>query len=186
MLLHDIKELLIKDYQESNNKVVYIDLIKNNFPLDYSQFDFKIKEQYNIGEINQKEIYRQQIEYAFTNISKFFKEDLIIYKDYMYLCSKIKRNIIQINKKYPLKNIILLENENNIIECIIIDREKEEKIEITIKFKNEKMKNEAFDFINNKIELSKKSNSNKFYKYIFKLLKHESNKNISNRYNTEK
>ena len=186
MLLHDIKELLIKDYQESNNKVVYIDLIKNNFPLDYSQFDFKIKEQYNIGEINQKEIYRQQIEYSFTNISKFFKEDLIIYKDYMYFCSKIKRNIIQINKKYPLKNIILLENENNIIECIIIDREKEEKIEITIKFKNEKMKNEAFDFINNKIELSKKSNSNKFYKYIFKLLKYESNKNSSNRYNTEK
>jgi hypothetical protein len=173
MLLHDIKEFLFNSYQEKSDKI-YKDLIKNHFPLDNSQLDFKIKVQYNIGEINEKDIYKQTVDFSFMNEERYQRQELIIYREYIYFCTKIKRNIVQINQKYALKYALLLENEENIIECIIINREIQEKIEIKIKFKNKNIRNEALDYINNKIEMAKKSDNVKFYKFIKKLLKHES------------
>ena len=185
MLLHDIKELLLNSYQEKNDKI-YKDLIKNHFPLDYSQLDFKLKVQYDIGEINEKDIYKQTIDFSFMNEERYQRQELIIYREYIYFCTKIKRNIVQINQKYALKYALLLENEKNIIECIIINRENQEKIEIKIKFKNENIRNEALDYINNKIEIAKKNDSVKFYKYIKRLLKHESIRKASSRSKIEK
>jgi len=185
MLLHDIKELLLNSYQEKNDKI-YKDLIKNHFPLDYSQLDFKLKVQYDIGEINEKDIYKQTIDFSFMNEERYQRQELIIYREYIYFCTKVKRNIVQINQKYALKYALLLENEENIIECIIINRENQEKIEIKIKFKNENIRNEALDYINNKIEIAKKNDSVKFYKYIKRLLKHESIRKASSRSKTEK
>jgi len=185
MLLHDIKELLFNSYKEKNDKI-YKDLIKNHFPLDYSQLDFKIKVHYDIGEINEKDIYTKTIDFSFMNEDKYQRQELIIYREFIYFGTKIKRNIVQINQKYALKYMILLENEENIIECIIINRENQEKIEIKIKFKNENIRNEALDYINNKIEIAKKSDNAKFYKYIKKLLKHESIRKASSTCKTEK
>lgn len=185
MLLHDIKELLLNSYQEKNDKI-YKDLIKNHFPLDYSQLDFKLKVQYDIGEINEKDIYKQTIDFSFMNEERYQRQELIIYREYIYFCTRVKRNIVQINQKYALKYALLLENEENIIECIIINRENQEKIEIKIKFKNENIRNEALDYINNKIEIAKKNDSVKFYKYIKRLLKHESIRKASSRSKTEK
>lgn len=185
MILHDIKELLYNSYQEKNDKM-YKDLIKNHFPLDYSQLDFKIKVEYDIGEINEKDIYKQTVDFSFMNEERYQRQELIIYREYIYFCTKVKRNIVQINQKYALKYAILLENEENIIECIIINRENQEKIEIKIKFKNENIRNEALDFINNKIDIAKKNDNAKFYKYIKKLLKHESIRKTSSRCKIEK
>ena len=185
MLLHDIKELLLNSYQEKNDKMDK-DLIKNHFPLDYSQLDFKLKVQYDIGEINEKDIYKQTIDFSFMNEEKYQRQELIIYREYIYFCTKVKRNIVQINQKYALKYALLLENEENIIEFIIINRENQEKIEIKIKFKNENIRNEALDYINNKIEIAKKNDSVKFYKYIKRLLKHESIRKASSRSKTGK
>ena len=176
MLLHDIKELLTKASKESNPKI-YKDLIKEHFPLDFWQLDFKTKEQYDIGVINPKEIYKQQIEFSFTGTNTFSIQELIVFRSYIYFGTKMKKNNVQINQKYPLKYIILLENDEDIIECIIINQEKQEKTEITIKFRNNKIRDEALNYINDKIELAKKSNSYKFYKYIWRLLKNESLKN---------
>ena len=185
MLLHDIKELLLNSYQEKNDKMDK-DLIKNHFPLDYSQLDFKLKVQYDIGEINEKDIYKQTIDFSFMNEERYQRQELIIYREYIYFCTKVKRNIVQINQKYALKYALLLENEENIIEFIIINRENQEKIEIKIKFKNENIRNEALDYINNKIEIAKKNDSVKFYKYIKRLLKHESIRKASSRSKTGK
>ena len=185
MLLHDIKELLVNSFKEKNDKI-YKDLIKNHFPLDYSQLDFKIKVHYDIGEINEKDIYTKTIDFSFMNEDKYQRQELIIYREFIYFGTKIKKNIVQINQKYALKYMILLENEENIIECIIINRENQEKIEIKIKFKNENIRNEALDYINNKIEIAKKSDNAKFYKYIKKLLKHESIRKASSTCKTEK
>ena len=185
MILHDIKELLVNSFKEKNDKI-YKDLIKKHFPLDYSQLDYKINVQYDIGEINEKDIYIKTVDFSFMNEDKYQRQELIIYREYIYFGTKIKRNIVQINQKYALKYMILLENEENIIECIIINRENQEKIEIKIKFKNENIRNEALDYINNKIEIAKKSDNAKFYKYIKKLLKHESIRKASSTCKTEK
>ena len=182
MLLHDIKEFLFNSYQEKSDKI-YKDLIKNHFPLDNSQLDFKIKVQYDIGEINEKNIYKQTVDFSFMNEERYQRQELIIYREYIYFCT----NIVQINQKYALKYALLLENEENIIECIIINREIQEKIEIKIKFKNKNIRNEALDYINNKIEIAKKADSIKFYKYIKRLLKNESfRKKSSSRCKNEK
>ena len=185
MFLHDIKELLANSFNESNNKT-YKDIIKEHFPLDFSQLDFKLNEQYDIAYLNQKEMYRQQIEFSFINTNIFSFQELIIYRGYMYICNLVKKKYIQINHKYPLKYVVLLENGDNFIECIIINKEKQEKTEIIIKFKKKNLRDEAINFINSKIEYDKKSDSFKFYKYIFHLLKKESTlKNSSNRFKTD-
>ena len=179
ILLHDIKELLFKSSKNKNYNINK-ELIKNNFPLDYSQLDLKINEQYDLRKLNQKEIYRRQIEYSYIGNNDFILKVLVIYRSYLYFCDQKKTNIIQINQKYSLKNIILLENDENFIECIIINKENNEKVEIIIKFKNKKLRDEALNFINNKIDLEKKrSDGFKFYKYIFRLLKSESTNTIS-------
>ena len=183
MLLHDIKEFLTNIPKENTN-IIFKDIIKDHFPLDHSQLDFKLNEQYNIGLINQKEIYREQVEFSFINTDIFRIVELIVYRGYMYICTKIKKNIIIVDYKYDLKNIILLESEENLIECLIINREKQEQIEIIIKYKNQNLRNKAIESINNKIEAAKNNDKVKFYKYFFRLLKHESKKKF-NRFNTD-
>ena len=183
MLLHDIKELLMNTQKENNN-AIYKDIIKEHFPLDNSQLDFKLEQQYDIDTINQKDIYIEQIEFSFINSDVFLTSEIVIYRGHLYICTKIKKNIIQINYKYDLKNIILLENEENIIECIIIDREKQKPIEIIFKFKNQNTRNEAMNIINNKIEAAKNNDKTKFHKYILRLLKQESTKKLK-KFNTD-
>ena len=179
MLIHDIKELLIKASRESKITMCK-DIIKEHFPLDFSPLDFKVKEEYDIGRINPKEMYRQQIEYSLIGFNNFCFQELIIYRGYMYFCNKgKKKNSIQINQKFPLNQIMLLENGDEYIECIIINREQPEKIEIVIKFKNKSLRDEAINIINSKIDYDKKSDSFKFYKYIFLLLKKENPKKYS-------
>ena len=176
MLLHDIKELLYKSTKESNNKI-YKDIIKQYFPLEHSQLNFNINQQYDIRNINQKEIYRQQIEYSLIEKkNEILSQELIIYREYLYFGKQIKRNIIQINQKYPLKFIILLENGENIIEFIIIDKEKQKKVEIITRFNNKNNRDKSLNYIKKKIELAQKSDSFKFYQYIWGLLKKESKK----------
>jgi hypothetical protein len=179
ILLHDIKELFFKA-SKNKNYSINKELIKNNFPLDYSQLDLKINEQYDLRKLNQKEIYKRQIEYSYIGKNDFILKVLFIYRSYLYFCDQKKTNIIQVNQKYSLKNIILIENDENFIECIIINKEKNEKVEIIMKFKNKKFRDDALNFINNKIDLEKKrSDGFKFYKYIFRLLKSESTNTIS-------
>ena len=102
MLLHDIKELLMNTQKENNN-AIYKDIIKEHFPLDYSQLDFKLDQQYDIDVISQKDIYRKQIEFSFINVNIFITSELVIYRGYLYICTKIKKNIIKIDYKFDIK-----------------------------------------------------------------------------------
>ena len=87
---------------------------------DFLEIDFKEKEQYDLGIINPKEIYIQQIEFSFIGSDNYYMQELIVFRNYIYFGTKIKKNSVIINQKFPLKNIYLLENDNDIIECIII------------------------------------------------------------------
>ena len=154
MVLHDTREIITKKFTHINNitnKNQVNKLIKDQFPLDFSYKNFKIDEEYDISEFNSNEIYRQQIEYKFIGEEKYSKGELVIYREFVYFCISIDKNIIKIELIYPLKCIILLENNDNLLEFIVIKRDLKQKAELIIKFKNKEIRNQTEKFINNRI-----------------------------------
>ena len=174
MILHDTKEIITNKFSHINNitcKNHINKLIKDQFPLDFSYKNFKIDEEYDISEFDSNEIYRQQIEYKFIEEEKFSKGELVIYREFAYFCISTDKNIIKIDLIYPLKCIILLENNENLLEFIVIKRDLKQKAELIMKFKNKEIRNKTENFINNKIESCKDVNINNFLEYFEGLVK---------------
>ena len=162
MQLNDLKSIF------SNLRNKKLNLIKNNFPLSDNKNDFYLDREYNIERASPKKIFRQKVSYKTMNSEVLEEGELIVYRDYLYFCSLINKYIIRISLKFKLDSISIYNNigENNIINFLISNDnnmengQREENIEnennnrnlnISVKFKDEKIRDEVTKFLNEKI-----------------------------------
>ena len=172
MQLNDLKDIF------SNIRNRKLTLIKDNFPLSDSKNDFSVDKEYNIEKISPKKIYRQVISYKAMGSEISEKGELIVFRDFLYFCSIIKRFLIRINLKFQLDAITMYNNkdENNVINFFVpndknVENGEDEEnqgdennnnknnLDIVVKLKDEKTRDEVAKFLNEKI--ANKSNNDR-------------------------
>ena len=166
MMLHDIREMLLINnsfFKKLNN----LKLIKDNFPIENNNSELDINTEYEFQKIKSMKNFRNEsISYKLPEKNDFEEGELIILNKCSYFVEIINENKVKVKYKYQLKTIFLYQDnshnnqeEKNLIHFLIYDdsndkeneREKKEKMNIPVKFKDEETKEEISKYINDKI-----------------------------------
>ena len=123
MMIHDLREILISNanlsrYSNSNR------LIKNYFPLYNNKNNalrFKVNTEWNLEKINYKQIFRENVSFKFSEEEQFIEGEIILFRQYLYLTTKIRRNLVKINFRIKIKltNMYKKFDNKNIINFLI-------------------------------------------------------------------
>ena len=167
MMLHDLREILLNKTNSAKN----IKIIKDKFPLIINKADiieFKVNTECNLDKISKKKLYRQSVKYKINNTEEFEEgEFTILYGKCLYIVKVIKKNLVKIICKIPLKlaKINQDSNENDIINIMVEnydenigddsyeEKEDDEKtnLNIIVKFNDDKIRDDTLQYINDKI-----------------------------------
>ena len=189
MLIYDLKTIF-KKRKSDNNINIPNKLMKNQFPLDLSSYDFQIGEKYDLEKFNSNEIYKQQIHYKIltsdnTKDKPFIKCEIFFYRSFIYFGLKNQEDLdkILIFKKIDIKLIEVNKdyNQKEVENCIQIKLDDGNDELILIKFENKNTRNNFKDLINKKIMTSSNDERLLFSQFFEELIrKYRINENNNN------
>lgn len=176
MMLHDLKEML-------NISKKTMKLIKNDFPLiknNYEMIDLKSNEDFNLEKINKTNIFRIKIFFKLYEKEEFKEGELIIYKNYLYITTTIKDNLVKsIDFKLKLNSAQMYKtfNENDTINFLITNKDDDyldeksriknpKDLNIILKFQDEKQRDETINYYNEKSVSLNNFEKSAFIKYF--------------------
>ena len=167
MMIHDLRKMLLINKSSSKN-LDNLDLIKNKFPLhnNSNEIELNIDSEYELQKLEEKKnSTKLSISYKFSENNDFKDGELIVFNKYCYFAELLDENKLKIKHKFKINTIYLFqdkninEEENNLINFLIYENplfnkgnlNDEKKVNIFVKFEDEKTKEKVSKSINDKI-----------------------------------
>ena len=185
MMIHDLREMLLINngfYKNLNAE----NLIKNKFPLQNNESELIINNTYELQKLKtMKNFIQISVLYKCNEQQDFEEGELILLNKFSYFAKLIEEDKIKIKNKFNLNSIYLYQDnfnyidnkENSIINFLIHENppeinnenDKIDKLIYSVKFKDEKTKEEYTKYINDKCCSVKNDERMNFMSYLDKI-----------------
>ena len=185
MMIHDLREMLLINNGFFKNLNVE-SLIKNKFPLQNNESELNINNTYELQKLKtMKNFIQISVLYKCNEQQDFEEGELILLNKFSYFAKLIEEDRIKIKNKFNLNSIYLYQDnfnyidnkENSIINFLIHENppeinnenDKIDKLIYSVKFKDEKTKEEYTKYINDKCCSVKNDERMNFMSYLDKI-----------------
>ena len=185
MMIHDLREMLLINNGFFKNLNVE-SLIKNKFPLQNNESELNINNTYELQKLKtMKNFIQISVLYKCNEQQDFEEGELILLNKFSYFAKLIEEDKIKIKNKFNLNSIYLYQDnfnyidnkENSIINFLIHENppeinnenDKIDKLIYSVKFKDEKTKEEYTKYINDKCCSVKNDERMNFMSYLDKI-----------------
>ena len=185
MMIHDLREMLLINNGFFKNLNAE-NLIKNKFPLQNNESELNINNTYELQKLKtMKNFIQISVLYKCNEQQDFEEGELILLNKFSYFAKLIEEDRIKIKNKFNLNSIYLYQDnfnyidnkENSIINFLIHENppeinnenDKIDKLIYSVKFKDEKTKEEYTKYINDKCCSVKNDERMNFMSYLDKI-----------------
>ena len=185
MMIHDLREMLLINNGFFKNLNAE-NLIKNKFPLQNNESELNINNTYELQKLKtMKNFIQISVLYKCNEQQDFEEGELILLNKFSYFAKLIEEDKIKIKNKFNLNSIYLYQDnfnyidnkENSIINFLIHENppeinnenDKIDKLIYSVKFKDEKTKEEYTKYINDKCCSVKNDERMNFMSYLDKI-----------------
>ena len=185
MMIHDLREMLLINNGIFKNLNAE-NLIKNKFPLQNNESELNINNTYELQKLKtMKNFIQISVLYKCNEQQDFEEGELILLNKFSYFAKLIEEDRIKIKNKFNLNSIYLYQDnfnyidnkENSIINFLIHENppeinnenDKIDKLIYSVKFKDEKTKEEYTKYINDKCCSVKNDERMNFMSYLDKI-----------------
>ena len=185
MMIHDLREMLLINNGFLKNLNAE-NLIKNKFPLQNNESELNINNTYELQKLKtMKNFIQISVLYKCNEQQDFEEGELILLNKFSYFAKLIEEDRIKIKNKFNLNSIYLYQDnfnyidnkENSIINFLIHENppeinnenDKIDKLIYSVKFKDEKTKEEYTKYINDKCCSVKNDERMNFMSYLDKI-----------------
>ena len=185
MMIHDLREMLLINNGIFKNLNAE-NLIKNKFPLQNNESELNINSTYELQKLKtMKNFIQISVLYKCNEQQDFEEGELILLNKFSYFAKLIEEDKIKIKNKFNLNSIYLYQDnfnyidnkENSIINFLIHENppeinnenDKIDKLIYSVKFKDEKTKEEYTKYINDKCCSVKNDERMNFMSYLDKI-----------------
>ena len=185
MMIHDLREMLLINNGFFKNLNAE-NLIKNKFPLQNNESELNINNIYELQKLKtMKNFIQISVLYKCNEQQDFEEGELILLNKFSYFAKLIEEDRIKIKNKFNLNSIYLYQDnfnyidnkENSIINFLIHENppeinnenDKIDKLIYSVKFKDEKTKEEYTKYINDKCCSVKNDERMNFMSYLDKI-----------------
>ena len=185
MMIHDLREMLLINNGFFKNLNAE-NLIKNKFPLQNNESELNINNIYELQKLKtMKNFIQISVLYKCNEQQDFEEGELILLNKFSYFAKLIEEDKIKIKNKFNLNSIYLYQDnfnyidnkENSIINFLIHENppeinnenDKIDKLIYSVKFKDEKTKEEYTKYINDKCCSVKNDERMNFMSYLDKI-----------------
>ena len=185
MMIHDLREMLLINNGIFKNLNAE-NLIKNKFPLQNNESELIINNTYELQKLKtMKNFIQISVLYKCNEQQDFEEGGLILLNKFSYFAKLIEEDRIKIKNKFNLNSIYLYQDnfnyidnkENSIINFLIHENppeinnenDKIDKLIYSVKFKDEKTKEEYTKYINDKCCSVKNDERMNFMSYLDKI-----------------
>ena len=185
MMIHDLREMLLINNGIFKNLNAE-NLIKNKFPLQNNESELIINNTYELQKLKtMKNFIQISVLYKSNEQQDFEEGELILLNKFSYFAKLIEEDKIKIKNKFNLNSIYLYQDnfnyidnkENSIINFLIHENppeinnenDKIDKLIYSVKFKDEKTKEEYTKYINDKCCSVKNDERMNFMSYLDKI-----------------
>ena len=185
MMIHDLREMLLINNGFFKNLNAE-NLIKNKFPLQNNESELIINNTYELQKLKtMKNFIQISVLYKCNEQQDFEEGELILLNKFSYFAKLIEEDKIKIKNKFNLNSIYLYQDnfnyidnkENSIINFLIHENppeinnenDKIDKLIYSVKFKDEKTKEEYTKYINDKCCSVKNDERMNFMSYLDKI-----------------
>ena len=185
MMIHDLREMLLINNGSFKNLNAE-NLIKNKFPLQNNESELNINSTYELQKLKtMKNFIQISVLYKCNEQQDFEEGELILLNKFSYFAKLIEEDRIKIKNKFNLNSIYLYQDnfnyidnkENSIINFLIHENppeinnenDKIDKLIYSVKFKDEKTKEEYTKYINDKCCSVKNDERMNFMSYLDKI-----------------
>ena len=185
MMIHDLREMLLINNGFFKNLNAE-NLIKNKFPLQNNESELNINNTYELQKLKtMKNFIQISVLYKCNEQQDFEEGELILLNKFSYFAKLIEEDKIKIKNKFNLNSIYLYQDnfnyidnkENSIINFLIHENppeinnenDKIDKLIFSVKFKDEKTKEEYTKYINDKCCSVKNDERMNFMSYLDKI-----------------
>ena len=182
MMIHDLREMLLINNGFFKNLNAE-NLIKNKFPLQNNESELNINNTYELQKLKtMKNFIQISVLYKCNEQQDFEEGELILLNKFSYFAKLIEEDRIKIKNKFNLNSIYLYQDnfnyidnkENSIINFLIHENppeinnenDKIDKLIYSVKFKDEKTKEEYTKYINDKCCSVKNDERMNFMSYL--------------------
>ena len=185
MMIHDLREMLLINNGFFKNLNAE-NLIKNKFPLQNNESELNINNTYELQKLKtMKNFIQISVLYKCNEQQDFEEGELILLNKFSYFAKLIEEDKIKIKNKFNLNSIYLYQDnfnyidnkENSSINFLIHENppeinnenDKIDKLIYSVKFKDEKTKEEYTKYINDKCCSVKNDERMNFMSYLDKI-----------------
>ena len=167
MMIHDLREMLLINNGFFKNLNAE-NLIKNKFPLQNNESELNINNTYELQKLKtMKNFIQISVLYKCNEQQDFEEGELILLNKFSYFAKLIEEDRIKIKNKFNLNSIYFLIHENP--PEINNENDKIDKLIYSVKFKDEKTKEEYTKYINDKCCSVKNDERMNFMSYLDKI-----------------